>query len=665
MSASEAHLSHPKYRPDIDGLRAVAVLSVVIFHAFPSSIKGGFIGVDIFFVISGFLISTIIFENLDRGTFSFGEFYMRRVRRIFPGLLLILIASYAFGWFSLLADEFMQLGKHVAGGAGFVANLVLWSEAGYFDKSAETKPLLHLWSLGIEEQFYIVWPVVLWVAWKRKFNLLTITILVGLISYYLNIHNVRQDATGTFYAPQRRFWELLCGSLLAWLTLYRRESFAGFSAKLDHWLAAAIYRDPREADGRTLASVLSFTGLLLLVYGFSRIDEQSHFPGSWALVPVVGAVLMICAGPKAWLNRHVLANKFVVWFGLISFPLYLWHWPVLSFMRIVRGGTPPTGARVAAVLLAILLAWLTYRFIEKPIRHGGNGLAKTGAMASAMLVMGGVGYFTFAQQGLEQRFPPEIQALAKVIDFQWKENVRYEKCHLELLPPEKRDASCFENKKPSWVLWGDSHASSLYPGLHALQAQHDFGLTQVTQGACPPVLRLDKVFARIDCNAVNDGILKSMEAHPPAVLIMHAAWLFEGYPITNEALYQKLTATLTEVKSRLPGTRVILIGPMPRWRDSPQKVAFQYWRTSVDKTRAMPDFLPAVFIPEVEAVVERSAREQGVEYVSPVQQMCKDKLCRARVGAKPEEFVAIDYGHLSRAGSEYFVKLLEPRLFGQ
>ena len=167
-------LTLPKYRADIDGLRAIAVLSVVGFHAFPKWVAGGFIGVDIFFVISGFLISTIIFGNLTAGTFSFIEFYSRRVRRIFPALLLLLIACYAFGWFALLADEYKQLGKHIAGGAGFVSNLVLWNERGYFDNSAVTKPLLHLWSLGIEEQFYIVWPLLLWLASRLRVNLLAV-----------------------------------------------------------------------------------------------------------------------------------------------------------------------------------------------------------------------------------------------------------------------------------------------------------------------------------------------------------------------------------------------------------------------------------------------------------------------------------------------------------
>jgi peptidoglycan/LPS O-acetylase OafA/YrhL len=170
--------THPKYRPDIDGLRAIAVLSVIGFHAFPEWIKGGFIGVDIFFVISGYLISTIIIENLKNDSFSFVDFYSRRIRRIFPALLLVLIASYAVGWFTLLAEEYAQLGKHIAAGAGFVSNLVLWNESGYFDAASDTKPLLHLWSLGVEEQFYVIWPLLMWITWKRKLNFLICLVFI-------------------------------------------------------------------------------------------------------------------------------------------------------------------------------------------------------------------------------------------------------------------------------------------------------------------------------------------------------------------------------------------------------------------------------------------------------------------------------------------------------
>src|SRR6516165_2306372 len=222
MTSSEKasdSLTRPKYRADIDGLRAVAVLAVVGFHAFPAWLKGGFVGVDLFFVISGFLISTIIFENLNSKTFSFLEFYIRRVRRIFPALLIVLSASLAFGTVTLLADEYQQLARHISAGAGFVSNYVLWGESGYFDNTADTKILIHLWSLGIEEQFYIVWPLLLWAAWTRRMNLLLVTGAVAAVSFAWNLWEVRSDPIATFYSPQTRFWELQIGSMLAYLSL--------------------------------------------------------------------------------------------------------------------------------------------------------------------------------------------------------------------------------------------------------------------------------------------------------------------------------------------------------------------------------------------------------------------------------------------------------------
>lgn len=223
MTSSAQHLplNHPKYRPDIDGLRAIAVLSVLGFHAFPDVFPSGFIGVDIFFVISGYLISSIIFENLDHGSFSFAQFYGRRIKRIFPALTVVLLSCLVFGWFGLLADEFKQLGKHIAAGAAFVSNFALWQESGYFNNAAETKPLLHLWSLAIEEQFYIFWPLLVWLTWKPKGtnNPLFLPLCLGLLiaSFAFNLYQVRIDPTATFYSPSSRTWELLAGVLLAYM----------------------------------------------------------------------------------------------------------------------------------------------------------------------------------------------------------------------------------------------------------------------------------------------------------------------------------------------------------------------------------------------------------------------------------------------------------------
>jgi peptidoglycan/LPS O-acetylase OafA/YrhL len=362
-----------RYRPDIDGLRAISILAVVIFHAFPNLMKGGFVGVDVFFVISGYLISTIIFQNLEKGTFSFYEFYARRIKRIFPSLIVVLITSFIFGYFFLLADEFNQLGKHIASGACFISNFILWNESGYFDNSAETKPLIHLWSLAIEEQFYIFMPLFAYLFWRHKFIFFTILIFLAITSFILNIKGIKHDMVSTFYSPQTRFWELLSGSLLAWFTLNKFSTFSNIKSKIDFCLSHIIYSQKSDAHGKALSNILSLVGLFLLFYGFWRINKAIPFPGKWALLPVLGAVLIISAGAKAWVNRTILSHRIAVCLGLISFPLYLWHWPLLSFARIVESEVPSSNIRVLAILISILLAWLTAKFIERPIRTGSRG----------------------------------------------------------------------------------------------------------------------------------------------------------------------------------------------------------------------------------------------------------------------------------------------------
>ena len=462
------HLIHPKYRADIDGLRAIAVLSVVGFHAFPFLVKGGFIGVDIFFVISGYLISTIIIGSLGRNSFSFIEFYSRRIRRIFPALLLVLISCFAFGWFVLLADEYKQLGKHIAGGAGFISNFLFWSESGYFDNTAETKPLLHLWSLGIEEQFYIIWPLLLWLAWKKRFNLLFITIIVAVISFWLNIASVRSNTVAAFYSPQTRFWELLGGSVLAYMTLHKQNIFPKLKHKIDVLLCQMAYAQLPEANGKILCNVQSVFGAILIAIGVFVITKEMHFPGWWAVLPTLGAALIISAGAQAWFNRMILSNRVLVWFGLISFPLYLWHWPLLSFVRIMESGTPSHEIRIAVVLIAIIFSWLTFRLIEKPIRFGKYSNAKTFILIFLMAGIGSVGYVAYKKS----------VGLAGYRNFNISENVssqfswsyiNNDVC-LNRYPYEHDPSAhwyCMTNKdeKPTLLLVGNSFANHLYPGL--------------------------------------------------------------------------------------------------------------------------------------------------------------------------------------------------------
>jgi len=462
QKSKQPQIIHPKYRTDIDGLRAIAVIAVVAFHAFPSWLKGGFIGVDIFFIISGYLISTIIFESLDKGTFSFSGFYTRRIKRIFPALIVVLIACLVIGWNILLADEYKQLGKHIAAGASFISNLTLWNEAGYFDSAADTKPLLHLWSLGIEEQFYIVWPLLLWLSWKCNFNFLLITILATITSFALNVYGVKNDPVATFYSPQTRFWELLSGSFLAWMTLYKKTLFFNIANKINNCIAQPIHRDIL-SHGELPASILSFIGLFILAYGFWKIDKNLIFPGEWALVPVIGTVFLLGAGAKGFINRTILSNKLVVWIGLISFPLYLWHWPLLSFARIVEGEEPSIRIRITAVILAFLLASLTYKVVERPIRFGKHGKLKTSLLIILMSLVGFSGYQVFIRNGIENRFQK-----MSMVDPETALALASNNCSV-LFPKWAKltDNPCRLQKQfgNTIAIIGDSHAGHLYVGM--------------------------------------------------------------------------------------------------------------------------------------------------------------------------------------------------------
>lgn len=675
------HLSHPKYRPDIDGLRAVAVLAVVAFHAFPNLMKGGFIGVDVFFVISGYLISTIIFENLDRGTFSFSEFYARRIKRIFPALLLVLVACFAFGWLALLADEYKQLGKHIAAGAGFASNLILWNEAGYFDNSAQTKPLLHLWSLGIEEQFYIIWPLLLWFSWKQKFNLLTITIVVAIVSFVLNIKGVKQDIVATFYSLQTRFWELLSGSLLAYFALYKRVAFASIKNKLDGWLASIVFSEKQEPDGQTLSNVLSFIGLFLLAYGFLRINKELSFPGKWALVPVLGAVLIIAAGSQAWVNRTILSNKIAVWFGLISFPLYLWHWPLLSFARIVESEAPGRNIRIAAVLLSVVLAWFTYKFVEHPIRFGKFGKVKITVLVLLTAIIGYFGYNVYARDGLpfrafHQKFISYTDSI-KVPD-------RAEEC-FGIPHAYKKSGNWFcdlgEKDSPvKYFAYGDSHALSLLPALDKFAIDDRLKILFTGASGCPSVLgvqamRGESSIEMHNCRELNERIFNYVKSSGIKSVILANRWTYytgsfsrpsEFSPIARDAALpvDKISSTKdlvwaiknTVLRYAEIGVSVIFIEDNPQQKFWPNDVIRkgrgvenEYLRLSVsfDEHRKNQKFVNEVL------------RSTGAKVVSLDDILCSQDICPLVANSK---FLYSDDDHLSVYGSLLVSQALSERI---
>ena len=486
-----------QYRSDIDGLRAFAVLSVVLFHAFPEFISGGFIGVDVFFVISGFLISTIIFERLEQRDFSFVDFYARRVRRIFPALILVLVTSFILGWCILFVGEYKQLGKHIAGGAGFIANLILWSESGYFDNLADTKPLLHLWSLGIEEQFYIVWPPILWAAWHFRVRCLPIIFAIGLASFVFNLYGIAIHPVATFYSPLTRFWELLIGSLLAYVTVFHA-------------------RYPKLAFNTIAkANSVSWIGCAFFLAGLLLINKDNGFPGAWAILPTLGAALMIKAGPRAWFNRVVLGSSVLVWLGLISYPLYLWHWPLLSFARILSSSVPEVEIRIGIVTLSILLSWLTYRFIEQPIRFG-KGITFFGkwfvgkksitiTLAVGLFLIGFAGYLANFKNGSHSRLVNKIN-IDPNSGYDGVAGVDLiEDCGLENSPSIDKSwfGACLRDSRDpiKYALIGDSHADSLFRGL--VRTSHHggrwlfIGGTPNSKGAVSIIISKDSIYGRL------------------------------------------------------------------------------------------------------------------------------------------------------------------------
>jgi peptidoglycan/LPS O-acetylase OafA/YrhL len=642
-------LAHPTYRADIDGLRAVAVLLVVVHHAFPQALKGGFVGVDLFFVISGFLISTIIFQNLQQDTFSFLDFYKRRIKRIFPALILILIASFVAGWFVLLPADYKQLGKHMAAGAAFVSNFAFWSESGYFESGSKLKPLLHLWSLGIEEQYYIFWPLIVLFAWKRKINLFKVCLVLFALSFVVNIATAKGNVVAAFYSPLSRFWELLIGSVLAYTSLQPSK----------------VTKSPQFNNGT------AWVGVVILAIGVYFIHPERRFPGFWALFPTVSAYLLIKAGPKAWFNQQVLSNRVMVWIGLISFPLYLWHWPMLVFAEI-KFGTLDAPTKLGLIALSILLSWLTYRFIERPIRFG-NLIVETKkvplALCAMLLATALLGGYTYQRDGFDSRFPKFIQALLKnqpKLDEGWRTG----ECILDQGHPSSEfSPSCVDkDKRPLLFLWGDSHAAALYPGLKHLQdtGAYSFGVAQRTGAVCPPIIGDTRPW----CNEINTDSFKLIKELKPDIVMMYAYWShgldgkggFAGlYDLT------KLDATVAELK-KIGVKKVILMGPSPYWKNSLPHNIVETWKKT--KSVAKPplrmsygEFGLVAELPLYDKQMREIAKRLEVSYISGVDFLCNANGCLTRDSEDGVKVASVDYGHLTVDAAQTYLKRIAPLIF--
>ncbi len=622
------------YRRDIDGLRAFAVLAVVAFHAFPWLLPGGFVGVDVFFVISGYLISGLISERLAQGRFTFADFYARRIKRIFPALLVVLAACFAFGWFTLLPAQFGALGKHIAAGMAFVSNFALWNESGYFDASAATKPLLHLWSLGIEEQFYLVWPLALFAFAKWRRSALLLIIVVGAVSFAINLATVGKSPIAAFYSPLSRFWELQVGCLLAALTTSPKHG----------------------AMSRPMADALSIAGAVLLALSVFFLNDKLGYPGAWALLPTAGTFFLIAAGPDSWFSRNVLAQPVAVWVGLISYPLYLWHWPLLSFASISAIGIPSFGVRVAAVLASIALAAATYVLIEKPIRFGARRPFRIPALIALSLVTGVVGYATFEHGGVPARFPPEIRALAD-FKYEYLTDARYPHCWLSNKQPFEEFAPyCIDTGggRESVVVWGDSHAARLYPGLKAVFGD-TIAFSQLSRDGCPPILGLGYEL----CQKSNAQIMGEIERIRPHTVILFGLWAFYEKDWESAEAKQTLFATIDALE-KAGVARIVFMGPAPSWKGGLPGQMYAAWARG-RPFHVVPERLATGLDPlaaTVDGKLRRDLQARHVTYFSVIDFFCNAEGCLTHVPEGPTRLVTWDYGHLTTDGATLVARKL-------
>lgn len=644
------------YRADVDGLRAIAVLSVIGFHAFPSYLPGGFVGVDIFFVISGYLISGIIFRAVQQGRFSYSDFYARRIRRIFPALLVVLSASLVAGWFLLLPDEYKALGRQIMAGAGFSSNLLLWHDGGffgYFDVSSQVNPLLHLWSLGVEEQFYLTWPLLIAYLYKRSYRVTWTIGSLMVLSFAVNLALMHAHPIADFYSPLSRFWEPLAGALLAYFTLSRTGEPA---ARTDH----------HRVDYRS--ELLAWCGMGLFAVALLFATQKMPFPGWLALLPTAGAVSLIVAG-DGWLNRAVLSNRVVVFIGLISYPLYLWHWVLLAIVRarlLLDGAEAPRMQRVAAVALSFVLAWLTYELLEKPIRAQKRSARQPIVLLALMLLVGSMGAAVYFSDGGAFRLPPAIRSLAglqySVERVANGKAYRSRRCFLNYDQTfADLAAECTEEAnagKPQIVLWGDSHAASLYPGLKSIQDKEgSFLLDQFTEGACPPVdpSQLGVAHMTERCRAFDTAAISKILSLKPDIVLIEGDWWI--YCLESGAPNEQMLAALQTVVRQLRSAgikRVVVFGNLPVWDIYQPKVAVKIWQTSGTLPQRTHMFLAKDLI-KANTLVEHTIAQTDAVFVAPLDYLCDAEGCLLSASTVATVPVAWDAAHLTPEGSQLLI----------
>ena len=609
-----------KYRAEIDGLRALAVIPVILFHAGFELFSGGFTGVDVFFVISGYLITTILIEDIENKRFSIVNFYERRARRILPALFFMMLVCIPFAWMWMLPSQMKDFSQSLVAASLFASNILFWRESGYFDAAAEEKPLLHTWSLAVEEQYYFLFPIFLILAWRfGKNRVFWMIVVMAVISLILSEWSWRNKATANFYLAPTRAWELFAGSIAAFIV---------------------------QKQGVKKNNALALTGLVAIIFSIFFYNETTPFPSVYALVPVLGVVLLVLYADKETIAAKLLSAKGFVGIGLISYSAYLWHQPLLAFARIKSGNEPSYVLMIVLTICSMVLAYFSWKYIETPFRNKSKiGRARVFSISLfGIALFASVGLFVYKLDGFSHRL--EIYQLEIL---KWEQYPR---------EPAYREGSCFLRPEQNFhgfnsectqddanlLIWGDSHAAALASGWRHIEPVH-----QLTASACPPIL--DRDFAsRPHCREINTYIEGMIASNRYSVVVLHANW-------KNRSVAD--IESLAETISRLKGLGVqsiYVIGGMPQYQPSLPK------RLLTARIKlAEIDYIiyPQTEIVNRDIVLQGEILNSNAIFLRPIDFLCRENQCKATHEYNDTQYpLAWDYGHLTEGGAVYIAKRL-------
>jgi peptidoglycan/LPS O-acetylase OafA/YrhL len=650
-----------QWRTDITGLRTVAVLPVLIFHAFPNLLPGGFVGVDIFFVISGFLITGIINRECEENRFSILGFYERRFKRILPPFALMAVVSTVAAVLILPPTELALYGKNLAASALFSANIAFYKQSGYFAPNSDDNPLLHMWSLAVEEQFYIFWPLVIFLGLRFLSGRNKVIASIALIVLGLAAAEIaaRLNPSAAFYLPHLRAWELLLGALLAF-----------------------VQTKPQNPTTRTL---LTFVGAALIVTSFAFYNGGMRFPGLSALAPCLGTALLIYAGGTGDtpVERLLSTAPFQV-IGYCSYALYLWHWPLLVLWRVRLNVDHLGWVALVPLLISLALSYFSWRVIERPIQS--SRVSRTKVLIASLATLGlfaAIGAVLYLGKGLPARVPAGVRAAERLAS---EKNTLREACHVHGAKPSPI-AGCLSGApgaRASLMLWGDSHADSIAPGLGAIAGQHGLTMRQASKSGCAPLLDVTQsVVGNTDeqCVAFNHAVIAEIERSPDIKYVVIAArWpLYGGQSTTvgggsmslqnaskttggaqgNLAVLKLgLTRSIAAARAANNNAQIIVLGPMPEQEFSVSSCVARARMANAPDSRCVVSSEAKAKLEATEHLLSAIAREDGVTVVYPSQVLCSGGRCTFdQDGA----IVLGDNSHVTPEGAKIIArKLLGP-----